>query len=87
MNSHASSSFLLAAIAIFITEAGVRGARIMSRPGMIADHNSNSLIVLKKVVGARSRITDPSTIVIKILPIKITTRSSDMEIQCCEPQW
>ncbi|XP_060870495.1 uncharacterized protein LOC132944939 [Metopolophium dirhodum] len=85
MNSHASLSCLLAVIANFIPEAAVSGARIVSRLVIMADRNSNLLIVLKKAVSAGSKITDPITSVIKIPPIKITAGDSVMEIQCCEP--
>jgi len=48
MNPHASSSCLLAVIANLLAEAAVRDAHIVSRSAIIADHNSNLLIVLKK---------------------------------------
>ncbi|XP_060855654.1 uncharacterized protein LOC132933376 [Metopolophium dirhodum] len=85
MNSRASLSCLLAVIANFIPEAALSGARIVSRLVIMADRNSNLLIVLKKAVSAGSKITDPITFVIKIPPIKITAGDSVMEIQCCEP--
>lgn len=61
MNSHISSSCLLAVIAIFMTTTAVM-SHIVSPPAKIAGHNSISSIALKKDVVAESKITDSSTI-------------------------
>jgi len=80
MNSHESSSCLLAVTTIFVTVTAARGFHIVSPPAKIAGHDSRS-----SVVGAESRITYPITVV-KTPPNTITANDSDL-IQCCDHWW
>jgi len=59
MSSHASTSFLLAVIAVFVTTTAVSSDHIVSTPAKIAGHQkSSSSIALQNVVGTGSKLTD-----------------------------